>query len=1147
MTRKPNSPLIQAPLRARKSRKRQALVDCRKLTALLVTLSSGSLVGADLLRWDITGTTGTSGGSAPSAPAPGVSGSAMTGGGSGGNSTSPAGTWNRAFTAQSDFGSALTAGNYYAFTTSANEGYTVSISGLTGLNLSRTSTGPGSAGLFYSTDGVNFTQTGSTFTVGTSLASASTNFSQSLASSPLEISGGSTVYWRIVVFGGGSRLGIGKVDTVDVTFTGTSTADVAARNLLWTGNGGEDWTTDPANTNWADSDAANAPTYFNTADNVTINSPASISVDLAGLSAGLVSINSSAGDITLANGPLTALSITKNGTGTLTLSGSNSFSGGSILNAGTVVMDGNLALGTTPIALNGASLQATSNTSSVSNSISLGSAGGVLDNSADVNFSGNITGTGSGTSLTKTGSGQITFSASLGTMNTGPVDFDLLAGSAVFSGTGSTRQKNLSGTNTFNGSLTLAGPVLSLHGSIVSGTGAITVTNASSTISSRLNYGTVDVNLPITLNTNLILDSPNGNNLLRINSSISGPGSLTKIGNGIAQIAATNDYTGLTTVTAGTLRIGSGTAGTLGSGDVVISDALASIQFNRADSVTIPNQISGVGSVIVSSADGTTSLTAENTYTGKTTITSGNLSAPVITDGSQPSSIGQSNPAAANLLFNGGSLIYEGAQDTFTDRDFSLGTNGGGPSASGSGGLHFTSTNPITLSAPALSVLSRTINSTELTPGTVYQIVTLADTDFTSVGAPNNSVGTQFTATGPATGTGTATSGALIIGQTYRIWTSAPEFTSLGAASNDVGTVFIASATGIGLQASAGVVAYPYVRNFRMGGSGTGKNSLAAAIIDGTPEEIAEGSAILNTTSVSKNGTSVWAITGTNTYTGPTTVNSGTLLIEGDNSAATGIVTVFNGSFLGGNGSSGGTVQLSTGGGISTKITNWNGTSGTGHTTLTVPNATVNGTIAVSLDTSAMVNFTEEPRSFTLLNAGSVNGTLSPTPTVIAPNFPGTGSWSVSINNGDLQLNYSLASADPYAAWATTNSLTQDNALATADPDHDGIQNLIEFIIDGNPNTATEAGKLPSAMLSGNDMVFSYLRSQAAAYLNPTVQYGSDLTAWTTAANGINGVSINVTANVSPGTDQVRVTIPRSLASGAKLFARLNVTNTADQ
>ncbi|MEY4246171.1 MAG: hypothetical protein RLZZ245_3756 [Verrucomicrobiota bacterium] len=1145
MTRKPNSPLIQAPLRARKSRNRQALIDCRKLTALLVTLSSGSLVGADLLRWDITGTTGTSGGSAPSAPAPGVSGSAMTGGGGSGNSTSPSGTWNRNFTAQSDFDSALTAGNYYAFTTSANEGYTVSISGLTGLNLSRTSTGPGSAGLFYSTDGVNFIQTGSTFTVGTTLASASTNFSQSLASSPLEISSGSTVYWRIVVFGGGSRLGIGKADTVDVTFTGTSTADVAARNLLWTGNGGEDWNTDPSNTNWADSDAANTPTYFNTADNVTINSPASISVDLAGLSAGLVSINSSAGDITLANGPLTALAITKNGTGTLTLSGSNSFSGGSILNAGTVVMDGNLALGTTPIALNAVSLEATSNTNSVSNSITLGSAGGVLDNSADVNFSGNITGTGSGTSLTKTGSGQITFSASLGTMNTGPVDFDLLAGSAVFSGTGSTRQKNLSGTNTFNGPLTLAGPVLSLHGSTVSGTGAITVTNASSTISSRLNYGTVDVNLPITLNTNLILDSPNGNNLLRLNSPISGTGGLIKSGNGTAGLSATNDYTGLTTVNAGTLRIGSGTNGTLGSADVVVS--AASIQFNRTDSVTIPNQISGTGNVILSSPDGTTSLTAENTYTGKTTLNGGRLGAPVISDGGTASSIGQSSSEAVNLLFNGGSLLYQGTADTFTDRDFSLGTSGGGPSVGSSGDLTFTSTNPITLSAPALSVLSRTVDSTAIAAGTVYQIVTLGDTDFTSIGAASNTVGTEFTATGPGTGTGTATYGALVIGETYRIWTSSADFTSLGASSNDVGTVFVATGTGIGLQASAGVVAYRHVRSLSLGGSGTGKGSLAAAIIDGTPEEIDAGGPLLNASGLTKNGSSTWAISGTNTYSGPTTINSGTLLIDGDNSAANGPVTVMNGSFLGGSGTSGAAVAFSNGAGVASKITNWTAQAGTGNTQLTIASASIDGSLAVSLDTSELINFTEEARSFTLLKAGSVTGDLSPSTTVTAPGFPGTGSWTLNRTGGDLILNYNLASADPYAAWATANQLSGSSALANADPDQDGISNLVEFVIGGNPNANQEADKLPSATLNGDNLVFSFFRTQDAAYLNPTVQYGSDLTAWTTAANGSNGVSINVTANVSPGTDQVLVTIPRSLASGAKLFARLNVTNTADQ
>jgi hypothetical protein len=194
-----------------------------------------------------------------------------------------------------------------------------------------------------------------------------------------------------------------------------------------------------------------------------------------------------------------------------------------------------------------------------------------------------------------------------------------------------------------------------------------------------------------------------------------------------------------------------------------------------------------------------------------------------------------------------------------------------------------------------------------------------------------------------------------------------------------------------------------------------------------------------------------------------------------------------------------------------------------------------------------MINFTEEARSFTVLKAGSVTGSLSPSTTVTAPGFPGTGSWTLNLAGGDLILNYNLASANPYAAWATENQLSGSSALANADPDHDGISNLVEFVVGGNPNANQEADKLPSATLNGDNLVFSFLRNQAAAYLNPSVQYGSDLSAWTTAANGSNGISINVTTNVSPGTDQVLVTIPRSLASGAKLFARLNVTNTADQ
>lgn len=48
------------------------------------------------------------------------------------------------------------------------------------------------------------------------------------------------------------------------------------------------------------------------------------------------------------------------------------------------------------------------------------------------------------------------------------------------------------------------------------------------------------------------------------------------------------------------------------------------------------------------------------------------------------------------------------------------------------------------------------VAATALVPGTVYQIFTVGTTDFTTAGAPDNNVGTTFTATGVATGTGTA-------------------------------------------------------------------------------------------------------------------------------------------------------------------------------------------------------------------------------------------------------------------------------------------------------------------------------------------------------------------------------------------------------
>ncbi|MBW5818940.1 autotransporter-associated beta strand repeat-containing protein, partial [Yersinia kristensenii] len=135
---------------------------------------------------------------------------------------------------------------------------------------------------------------------------------------------------------------------------------------------------------------------------------------------------------------------------------------------------------------------------------------------------------------------------------------------------------------------------------------------------------------------------------------ISGSGSLNQAGNDVLTLTGDNTFTGATTISAGTLQIGNG--GTSGSvvGDIINNSALS---FNRSDALTYGGVISGSGSLVKAGNDVLT-LTADNTFTGDTTISAGTLQ---IGNGGTTGAIAGNIINNSVLSFNrSGILAYDG-------------------------------------------------------------------------------------------------------------------------------------------------------------------------------------------------------------------------------------------------------------------------------------------------------------------------------------------------------------------------------------------------------------------------------------------------------------------------------------------------------
>ena len=216
--------------------------------------------------------------------------------------------------------------------------------------------------------------------------------------------------------------------------------------------------------------------------------------------------------------------------------------------------------------------------------------------------------TGNGTTFGGSGIWDASTSATWSSSNSSvtPIVWDPTK-AAVFGGT-------TSGTVTVNGSVNAsAGMNFSTDGYVVNPgpSGKIVLTGADAATNS------IGADIAVSSTINVPLDGTAG---------------MTKVGAGTIILTANNTYTGGTTITAGTLQVGSG--GTTGSivGDVTNN---GTFKISRSDDIVYSNSITGNGS-FVQAGPGIVTLTDSVAATVGTTIAGGTLQ---LGDGTNPGSL----------------------------------------------------------------------------------------------------------------------------------------------------------------------------------------------------------------------------------------------------------------------------------------------------------------------------------------------------------------------------------------------------------------------------------------------------------------------------------------------------------------------------
>ena len=319
---------------------------------------------------------------------------------------------------------------------------------------------------------------------------------------------------------------------------------------------------------------------------------------------------------------------------------------------------------------------------------------------------------------------------------------------------------------------------------------------------------------------------------------------------------------------------------------------------------------------------------SEDVFDNNSVRRSSTLTATHLANGGSASSIGSSSSAAENLVVHGATLKYVGAA-TSTDRLFTVGTAGGTIDASGSGALVFTSTAALGIDVPAdrYGVMKQSVvggDDNEIFGIPDYSAsghVLSFETDDLVVGMPVTDDGTEVLLNAgaqlvdddsPLVITEIAGSQVIKVGETDLDADNESDSSPPEPWDGIPGTPAYIHAIHFGPAPA---------RMLTLTGTNTGNNTLMPLIEDAANrdeewtiggEPVALGGPGGNgSVGIRKSGVGTWILANDNIYTGETQVDEGTLIINGDQSAASGLTTVAAGATLGGGGILGGDLDSS--------------------------------------------------------------------------------------------------------------------------------------------------------------------------------------------------------------------------------------------